>query len=120
MLFRSPGAQPHEKVTSLGNGAGIKIMDASAICDYRMVEFMKQTAEKHGIKWQPEILQAGGTDTAGIQRMSKTGAIAGAVSIPTRHIHQVIEMAHTGDIQACIDLLTACIHGLDQYNWEFN
>ncbi len=120
IAYDVPGAQPHEKVTSLGNGAGIKIMDASTICDYRMVEFMKQTAEKHGIKWQPEILQAGGTDTAGIQRMSKTGAIAGAVSIPTRHIHQVIEMAHTGDIKACIDLLTACIHGLDHYNWEFN
>ena len=58
-----------------------------------MVRFMKQTADKHKIKWQPEILTAGGTDTAGIQRMTEGGSIAGAVSIPTRHLHQVIEMA---------------------------
>jgi putative aminopeptidase FrvX len=119
IAFDVPGAQAHEKVTSLGGGAGIKIMDSSTICDYRMIDFMKKTAEKHSIKWQPEILQAGGTDTAGIQRMGKTGSIAGAISIPTRHIHQVIEMANQDDIANCIDLLTKCSQELDQYNWEF-
>ena len=43
----------------------------------------EKTADKHKIKWQPEILTAGGTDTAGIQRMVEGGSIAGAVSIPT-------------------------------------
>ena len=113
-----PGAQPQEKVTTLGAGAAIKIMDASAICDYRMVEFLKTTADKNKIKWQPEILTSGGTDTAGLQQMGKDGAIAGAISIPTRHLHQVIEMAHTGDIQSCIDLLTLAIEGLDNFNWD--
>ena len=94
-------------------------MDSSTICDYRMVEFMKKTADKNKIKWQPEILQAGGTDTAGIQRMSKPGSIAGAVSIPTRHIHQVIEMADTNDIQSAIKLLTHCLQELDQHDWSF-
>ena len=118
IAFDLPGAQPHEKVTSLGAGTAIKIMDASTICDYRMVEFMKQTANAHQIKWQPEILTAGGTDTAGVQRMGKDGAISGAVSIPTRHLHQVIEMADKGDIQASIALLTACLTDLDQYDWS--
>jgi tetrahedral aminopeptidase len=119
IAYDVPGSLPHERVTSLGKGAGIKIMDASAICDYRMVDFMKVTAEQNHIKWQPEILQAGGTDTAAIQRMSKSGVISGAISIPTRHIHQVIEMADMDDINACIDLLTACVHTLDQHNWAF-
>ncbi|NVK49263.1 MAG: M42 family peptidase, partial [Cyclobacteriaceae bacterium] len=44
IAFDVPGAQPHEKVTELGKGTAIKIMDAMTICDYRMVEFMKQTA----------------------------------------------------------------------------
>src|SRR5690606_30935512 len=56
IAFDVPGAQPHEKVTELGKGAAIKIMDAMTICDYRMVEFMKQTADKAQISWQPEIL----------------------------------------------------------------
>ena len=119
IAFDLPGAAEHEKITKLGEGTAIKIMDAATICDYRMVDFMKKTADKHNIKWQPEILTAGGTDTAGIQRMTEGGSIAGAVSIPTRHLHQVIEMANKEDIQGSIDLLTACISDLDTYNWDF-
>ncbi len=119
IAYDVPGAKPEEMVTKLGEGAAIKIMDSSTICDYRMVKYMKQIADKHQIKWQTEILPAGGTDTAGIQRMNPGGAISGAVSIPTRHIHQVIEMANKYDIKASIDLLTNCILELDQYNWSF-
>ncbi|MEL7002770.1 MAG: M42 family metallopeptidase [Bacteroidota bacterium] len=117
IAFDLPGAQPHERVTSLGNGAAIKILDASAICDYRMVDYMKKTADKEKIKWQTEVLTAGGTDTAGIQRMGKNGAISGAISIPTRHLHQVIEMANKEDIEGCINLLKACLEQLDKYDW---
>lgn len=119
IAFDLPGAASHEMITKLGEGTAIKIMDASTICDYRMVNYMKQTADKHKIKWQPEILTAGGTDTAGIQRMTQGGSIAGAVSIPTRHLHQVIEMAHKADILGSIDLLTACLTDLDKYDWSF-
>ena len=118
IAFDVPGAQAHEKVTELGKGTAIKIMDASTICDYRMVEFMKQTATKEAITWQPEILTAGGTDTAGVQRMGKQGAIAGAISIPTRHLHQVIEMAHKKDIADSISLLVACLEQVDSYDWS--
>lgn len=117
IAFDLPGAQAHEKITQLGKGTAIKVMDSMTICDYRMVSFMKKTADKHEIPWQLEILTAGGTDTAGLQRMGKNGSIAGAVSIPTRHLHQVIEMAHKKDIRAGIDLLKACIEELDQHDW---
>lgn len=118
IAFDVPGAQVHEKVTELGKGTAIKIMDAMTICDYRMVAFMKQIADQEKITWQPEILTAGGTDTAGVQRMGKQGAIAGAISIPTRHLHQVIEMAHKSDIQGSIDLLVACLEKVDTYDWS--
>lgn len=119
IAFDVPGAQSHEKVTSLGEGAGIKVMDSSTICDYRMVAYLKELADKKGIQWQTEILPRGGTDTAGIQRYGKKGAIAGAISIPTRHIHQVIEMAHKEDIYNCIQLLREGVINLDQYDWSF-
>lgn len=119
IAFDLPGAAEHEKITELGEGTAIKIMDASTICDVRMVRYMKEVADRNTIKWQPEVLTAGGTDTAGIQRMSPGGSIAGAVSIPTRHLHQVIEMAHKEDIQGSIDLLTACILELDAFDEKF-
>ena len=119
IAFDVPGAQPHEMVTRLGKGTAIKIMDGSVISDYRMVDYLKKTADTHEIPWQPEILPKGGTDTAGLQRFGKKGSIAGAISIPLRHIHQVIEMAHKSDIDSSIRLLTAAIKELDEHDWSF-
>ena len=119
IAYDLPGAQSHEQVTTLGGGTAIKIMDAMTICDTRMVKYLKETAKKEDIKWQPEILAAGGTDTSGLQRMGKNGSIAGAISIPTRHLHQVIEMAHTEDISASIDLLIAALEQIDQADWTY-
>ena len=62
IAFDTPGAKPQEQCTRLGEGVAIKIMDSSVICDYRMVEFMKSVAAAKKIRWQPEILRAGGTD----------------------------------------------------------
>ena len=118
IAYDVPGSSPHEQCTALGKGTAIKLMDSSVICDYRMIAYMKKTADAHKITWQPEILSAGGTDTASLQRMTPGGSIAGAVSIPTRHIHQVIEMSDKRDIQASIDLLTACACELGSYDWE--
>ncbi|MBX7227516.1 MAG: M42 family metallopeptidase [Chitinophagales bacterium] len=118
IAYDLPGSKPEEQVTKLGKGVAIKIMDASTICDYRMVRYQKEIADKFNITWQPEILPMGGTDTAGIQRMGKTGAIAGAISIPTRHLHQVIEMAHKEDIIGAIQLLKHCLENIDKGNWE--
>lgn len=120
IAYDVPGAAPHEKITQLGEGAAIKVMDSSTICDYRMVKYMKEVAKKHKIKYQLEILTGGGTDTAGIQRFTPGGSIAGAVSIPTRHIHQVIEMADKTDIQGSIDLLYYSVKELDTFDWKFD
>tara|TARA_Y100000589_G_scaffold190556_1_gene180515 strand:+ start:112 stop:1155 length:1044 start_codon:yes stop_codon:yes gene_type:complete len=119
IAWDTPGSTKQEQVSALGEGACIKVMDSSTVCDYRMVSYMKEIARKHKIKTQLEILPAGGTDTSGIQRMNPGGAIAGAVSIPTRHIHQVIEMVNKNDVKASIELLKACVENLDSYNWNF-
>ena len=119
IAYDVPGSVPHEAVTSLGEGVAIKIMDSSAIADYRMVDYMKKIASENKIKWQPELLPAGGTDTANVQRMNGGGAITGAISIPTRHIHSVIETINKKDIIESIKLLEACLLNLNTYNWSF-
>ncbi len=117
IAFDTPGALPYEVVTRLGKGAAIKIYDGSIICDTRMTAYMKSTAQKHAVPYQLEILPAGGTDTGAIQRQGNKGSIAGAISIPLRHVHQSIEMAHVQDILSTIDLLTATITDMDSWNW---
>lgn len=113
-----PHAQDHEFITQLGKGTAIKVMDSSVITDRRMLRFMEQTAKAHSIPHQREILTGGGTDTAAIQR-SGDGAIVGCISVPTRHIHSVVEMCHQHDIEASIVLLARCAEQLDQFdpNW---
>ncbi|MFB6258862.1 MAG: M42 family metallopeptidase [Flavobacteriales bacterium] len=115
LAFDGPGSQAHEQVTELGKGAAIKVLDASAICDPRMVAYLKKVADGHEIPWQSEVLTAGGTDTKGIQQMKAGGAISGAVSIPTRYLHQVIESADKQDISHCIELLTQGLLELDRF-----
>jgi len=119
IAFDVPGAQGHEKITKLGEGTAIKIKDGSTICDYRMVSYLKDLGNRKKIKWQPEVLPAGGTDTAGLQRYGKNGSIAGAISIPLRNMHQTIEMANKKDILATIALLTEAVKGLNKYDWTF-
>lgn len=119
IAFDTPGANDHEMVTELGKGVAVKILDGSVISDTRMVRFMREAANSQEIKWQNEILPAGGTDTAMLQRAGKYGSISGCISIPTRHIHSVIETVHKEDVKGAIDLLTTCLETLDKFDYQW-
>ncbi|MBZ0267014.1 M42 family peptidase, partial [bacterium] len=101
-----PGSEEAESVSRLGEGAAIKVMDSSVLCDFRVVDAMKAVATRKKIRHQMEVLTKGGTDTAAIQR-NGGGVPAGCISIPCRYVHSVIEACHLKDIQASIDLLAA-------------
>lgn len=106
LAMDTPGVPSQDACTKLGDGAAITVMDGSAIGDYDLVEAFEKTAKQKKIKHQRSILAAGGTDTGGIQR-NAGGCKAITLSCPTRYIHTVTEMIHTGDIAACRDLLAA-------------
>ena len=114
IAYDVPGSTPQEQITQLGKGPGIKIMDSSVICNTKLVSFMKASAQKNKIPFQAEIMQGGGTDTSVLQKMVAGGAIAGAISIPTRHLHQVIESVHKKDVDNTISLLTNITKTIDK------
>ncbi|MBK8735255.1 MAG: M42 family metallopeptidase [Saprospiraceae bacterium] len=116
IAFDVPGAQAHENITKLGHGVAIKIFDSSVMPDLRMIKFLKDCAKD--IKWQAEILTGGGTDTASVQ-LAGHGAISGAISIPTRNIHQVIEMVHEEDCIAAINILEKAIDNIKLFNLNY-
>lgn len=101
-----PGPSEYEQITRLGEGAAIKIMDSSLLCHPLLVRHFRDVAAAKGIKYQLEILPRGGTDAGGIQR-SRGGVPSFTLSIPTRYVHTVNEMAHRDDIAGAIDLLAA-------------
>lgn len=119
IAFDTPGSSPHERCTVLGHGVGVKVYDGTLITDTRMVQFMTALCTEKKIPFQPELLAAGGTDAGALQKYTAGGAITGAISIPVRNVHQSIEMAHKGDVQACVDLLAACLTSLQRWDWSW-
>ena len=99
-------------VTRLGDGAGIKLKDSSAIANPTVHRRIRRLAEERDIPYQMEVLPAGGTDTAGLQ-FAGGATPAGAISFPTRYLHTVTESVHADDLAAAIDLLVAVLEAED-------
>lgn len=102
----SQGAKP--MAVKLGNGAAIKLKDASVICDITAVDLLKKLAKDNKIKYQLEILESGGTDTSSMQ-MTGSGALSCCISIPTRYIHSGVEMIDLSDTDDCCALTVALL-----------
>jgi putative aminopeptidase FrvX len=83
-----------------------------------MVRHLKKLALQHHIAWQADVKSVGGIDTAPLQRMPKKGSIAGAVTIPIRYAHQVVEVVHKADVLVAIQLLQKAFVGIDTYHWD--
>ncbi len=94
----------------LGKGAAIKVKDSSVVVSPKVKNLMVETAKKHGIPYQFEVLEAGGTDSGAIH-MTKEGVPSGVISIPTRYIHSQCEMVDLGDVEACTNLLVKILEG---------
>lgn len=103
-----PGTPASGPSTRLGEGAAIRVMDASAIGSHALVGLLTRIAEEAGIPHQFHVANRGGTDTGSLQ-LSGEGAIAGCVSIPTRYVHSSVEACHPGDIDASVRLVAGLI-----------
>ncbi len=95
------GASPMD--CTLGGGAAVKLRDSSVICSEALTKELCRIAQEKNIKYQREILLKGGTDTSSMQLAGK-GAVAGALSIPTRYIHSPSELCDIDDALACVSL----------------
>lgn len=114
-----PGGTEADRVTKLGDGTAIKIMDSSLICDPRLVEHSRKICEAEDIPYQMEILPRGGTDGGAIQR-TRDGVPAITISTPTRYVHTVNEMVNKSDVNATVNLVRRFIetaHEID-LGWD--
>lgn len=114
----APGGDPEGRVTALGEGVGIKLMDGSMVSHPLLVSHMRALAEREGIPFQLEVLPRGGTDGGALQRAAN-GCAGITLSIPTRYIHTVNEMVYRQDVEAAISLLAAYLSDAHQgeYDW---
>ena len=90
----------------MGEGAAVKVMDYSVICDSDVKNTLLKLAEDKKIKHQLEVMTEGGTD-AGVIHFARGGVKTGGISIPTRYIHSPSEMIAKSDLEAVIELIAA-------------
>jgi len=84
-------------------GAAIKLKDSSLLCHPKMIAHMEKCAQDAGVKYQFEILEAGGTDSGAIH-VNKGGVPSGVLSVATRYIHSANEMCALEDVEESIKL----------------
>ncbi len=92
----------------LGKGPAIKIRDSGMLADQRLVREMVRAAEKMNIPYQLEVLEGGTTDARAIQ-LTRSGVLAGCISIPCRYVHSPSEMVDYSDVIHAVDLLKTLI-----------
>jgi len=92
-----------------GKGACIKILDSSVICTPKVVRLMEDAAERAGIKYQREVLTAGGTDAGAIQK-TRAGVASGVVSIACRYVHSACEVISVSDAEGGAELLAEILN----------
>lgn len=102
----TPDVGEHFRVTQLGKGVGLKVMDSSAISTRWLLDEFIALADKHDIKYQLEVLPLGGTDAGAIQQI-RAGVASITLSTPSRYVHSVTEMVSKSDLENEVSLLTA-------------
>jgi putative aminopeptidase FrvX len=100
-----PGTPSEQRVTKLGDGVALKVMDSSAISTRWLLDEFVALAEQHAVPYQFELLPLGGTDAGAMQR-SRGGVASLTLSIPSRYVHTVTEMVAKRDVEASLALLT--------------
>ncbi len=92
----------------IGKGPAIKIKDAMVITHPIVRKMLEDTAKKHCIPYQYEVLEKGGTDVGAVH-ITKGGVPSGAISIPTRYVHSTGEVVDMQDVENSIKLITKII-----------
>jgi tetrahedral aminopeptidase len=99
-----PGVDASDRVTSMGKGTGLGVMDSMAISDPRLVKHFRDMADAEDIDYQLDILLGGGTDAAAMQ-LARAGVPVITIGPPCRYVHTVNEAAHVDDIEASVRLV---------------
>lgn len=99
----SPDVPPKDHLLSVGKGPAVRVMDNSMVTQRLMLEYMKKTAETHGVPYQLHVNFGGSTD-AGKVHLSGKGVPTGVLSTPCRYLHSPSLMLSLQDLDNLLRL----------------
>ncbi|WP_425467142.1 M42 family metallopeptidase [Pseudalkalibacillus caeni] len=107
------GPGGNENKPGLGKGPIVTFLDATMIPNTRFRDLVVDTAEKHNIPYQPDVMTGGGTD-AGKFHLFKNGVPSIVIGVPSRYIHSHVSMISKKDLENAAKLLVEVIKQLDE------
>ncbi len=112
----TPSIKETESALKLGGGVAITVIEAAGrgvIVSEKIRKIFIQTAEKHKIHYQVDVLEGGMTDGAMIS-INREGIPTGVVSVPTRYLHSSTGVFHSDDLESLIQLVVKVIEKIAQ------
>ena len=79
----------------------------TGLCNPQVIAHLREAAKEGDVPYQDEVLTAGGTDSAAIQK-TRGGVLSGCISIPCRYIHSQNEMVSLKDVEQSARLMALC------------
>ncbi|MDI3472177.1 MAG: hypothetical protein PWQ20_355 [Thermotogaceae bacterium] len=104
----NPELEEYKWATHIGDGPAITFMHRGYVVNKKVYEWIVDTAEKKGIKYQLKRRTAGGTDALSVSKRL-FGIPAGVVSIPCRYIHSPSSVMYKDDYFDTLNLLKALL-----------
>ncbi len=106
-----PEVKDSDKVTVIGKGPAVSLMDSSTIYNIDDVNFVVDLAKEHNIPYQYRKGNSGGND-AGVIHTRKAGSRVVALSVPCRYIHSPINVASKNDYENLVKLVKVVIENI--------
>ncbi len=110
-----PDVKPSARVSEVGGGGVISLLDRSTIYDREFVDFALSLAKEKGVFAQVKKYVSGGNDAGHIHK-SGTGVKCLAISAPTRYLHSAACVTSYADYEAIRDLVYHIIVNFDRMN----
>lgn len=108
------GVPDHLRVTVVGRGPAVTVMDKSAISDRKLRDFIIATAKRENIPWQHRAGAFGGTDAGHIQP-AREGIPVANINVPCRYIHSPVSVLSLDDYGNALKLLRAALGGIQKH-----
>jgi len=108
------GVADHMRVTRVGKGAAVTVMDNATVPNTRLRDFITSVADSNSIAWQYREGAFGGTDAGAIQRAAGGAAVA-HISTPCRYIHSPVSAMKKSDFEHAKNLFITVLGNMDQY-----
>jgi putative aminopeptidase FrvX len=112
-----PESNEIEYCTTLGEGPAITFMDSTYIADKKIIEWVKNIANKCNISYQLKRTASGGTDGGRIY-ITRQGIPTIIISVPCRYIHSPVSLACIKDIKNTINLINALILDIEERGFK--